>query len=222
MRHNMRIERWGGALAVMLLALTQMGCQGTYYNMWEKLGYPKREILVERVGKARDGQEAAKTQFQTTLEKFKAVTNFSGGDLEAKYNELSAQYDQCEKRADAVTGQIASVDSVAQALFKEWEGELAQYSSPELKAKSAAELQATKARYGQLLGAMRAAEAKMKPVLAAFHDQVLFLKHNLNAAAIASLEGTKVSLQGDVDKLIADMQKSIDESNKFISTMKTQ
>jgi hypothetical protein len=113
------------------------------------------------------------------------------------------------------------VDDVAKALFKEWEGELGQYSSPELKAKSAEELRATKARYEQLLAAMRAAEAKMKPVLAAFHDQVLFLKHNLNAQAIASLEGTKVNLQGDVDRLIADMQRSIDESNRFISTMKT-
>ena len=36
----------------------------------------------------------------------------------------------------------------------------------------------------------------MKPVLAAFHDQVLVLKHNLNARAIASLEGTAVTLQG--------------------------
>jgi len=199
-----------------------VGCQGAYYNMWEKLGYHKRDILVERVGKARDGQEAAKQQFQTTLDKFKSVTGFNGGDLEAKYNELSAQYDVCEKRATAVTSQIESVDSVAQALFKEWGDELAQYQNPDLKAKSAAELDATKARYNQLLASMRAAESKMKPVLAAFHDQVLFLKHNLNAQAIASLEGTKVSLQGDVDKLIADMQKAIEESNKFIKDMKTQ
>jgi len=208
-----------GMILLLLLAFTT-GCESTYFSAWEKLGYHKRDILVERVGKARDSQQAAKEQFKTTLEKFKAVTGFSGGDLEAKYNELSAQYDKCQTRATAVTTQIASVDDVAQALFKEWEGELAQYSNPDLKAKSAAELRTTRARYDQLLAAMRAAEAKMKPVLAVFHDQVLFLKHNLNAQAIASLEGTKVTLQGDVDRLIADMQKAIDESNKFISTMK--
>ena len=114
-----------------------------------------------------------------------------------------------------------SLRAVATALFKEWNEELTQYSSADLKAKSSEELRATRARYDQLLAAMRAAESKMKPVLAAFHDQVLFLKHNLNAQAIASLEGTKIRLQGDVDRLIADMQRSIDESNKFISAMKT-
>jgi hypothetical protein len=204
----------------MLTMAGLLGCQATYYNMWEKLGYHKRDILVERVGKARDGQEAAKEQFKTALEKFKGVTNFNGGNLEAKYNELSAEYDRCESRAGVVSKQIGSVDAVAGELFKEWEGELGQYQSAELKAKSAEELRATKARYGQMIAAMRAAEAKMKPVLGAFHDQVLFLKHNLNAQAIASLEGTKVSLQGDVDRLIADMQKAIDESNKFIASMK--
>jgi hypothetical protein len=208
-------------IVALVAAVMLVGCQSTYFAAWEKLGYHKRDILVERVGKARDGQESAKTQFQTTLQKFKSVTGFSGGDLEAKYTELSKEYDRCESRAGAVSTQINSVDDVAQALFKEWQGELEQYSSGDLKAKSAEELRATKARYGQLLAAMRTAESKMKPVLAAFHDQVLFLKHNLNAQAIASLEKTNVSLQGDVDKLIADMQKSIEESNKFISSMKT-
>jgi hypothetical protein len=208
-----------GVAAVVLAA---GGCQSTYFAAWEKLGYHKRDIMVSRVQKARDGQQAAKEQFQTTLDRFKAVTKFNGGDLEAKYKELQSEYDRCADRADAVSKQIASVETVAGELFKEWEGELAQYQSADLKRESEQELRTTRTRYGQLIGTMRQAEAKMKPVLAAFHDQVLYLKHNLNARAIASLEGTTVSLQGDVDRLIADMQRSIDESNRFISEMKTQ
>jgi hypothetical protein len=210
-------------VAVLLgcAGLGMAGCQSTYYAAWEKLGYHKRDILVSRVQKARDGQQEAKEQFQTTLQKFKAVTKFEGGELEAKYNELSGQYDACEARASAVSKQIESVESVADALFKEWNDELSQYQSADLKAKSEEELRTTKVKYQQLIGTMHAAESKMKPVLAAFHDQVLFLKHNLNARAIASLQGTAVTLQGDVDRLIAEMQRSIDESNRFISAMKT-
>jgi Skp family chaperone for outer membrane proteins len=209
--------------SVFLLAalLAATACQSTYYSAWEKLGYHKRDILVSRVQKARDGQQAVKEQFQTTLEKFKAVTGFKGGDLESKYNELNSEYDRCEARAKAVSGQIASVDSVANDLFKEWDKELAEYKSPELRQKSQEELRATESRYRELLATMKRAESKMTPVLQAFHDQVLFLKHNLNARAIASLESTTLSIQSDVDRLLADMQRSIDESNRFITDMKS-
>ena len=77
----------------------------------------------------------------------------------------------------------------------------------------------TKGQYEQLLRAMKAAESKMKPVLAAFKDQELFLKHNLNAQAIASLSGTAAQIQSDVTNLIRDMEVSIAEANKFIEQM---
>jgi hypothetical protein len=213
---------WVVMAAMTLATGAAGGCTSTYYAAWEKLGYHKRDIMVSRVQKARDGQQAAKEQFQTTLDRFKAVAKVDGGDLEAKYKELQKEYDRCAERAGAVSSQIDSVESVAGELFKEWEGELAQYQNPDLRRQSEEELRTTHTRYEQLIGTMRQAEAKMKPVLAAFHDQVLYLKHNLNARVIASLQGTTVALQGDVDRLIADMQRSIDESNRFISQMKTQ
>jgi len=39
------------------------------------------------------------------------------------------------------------------------------------------------------------AEDQIAPVLKAFHDQVLFLKHNLNSRAIGSLKGTSATLR---------------------------
>jgi hypothetical protein len=62
----------------------------------------------------------------------------------------------------------------------------------------------------------------MDPVLATFHDQVLFLKHNLNARAIASLDTTNNTLQADISRLIADMEASIKESESFIKSLKAQ
>jgi hypothetical protein len=68
---------------------------------------------------------------------------------------------------------------------------------------------------------MRAAAARMDPILGKFRDQVLFLKHNLNAQAIAGLTSTASNLQGDVSRLIEDMEKSIREADEFIRSMKT-
>ncbi|MBZ0172064.1 MAG: DUF2959 domain-containing protein, partial [Phycisphaerales bacterium] len=171
------------------------------------------------VQEARDEQEEAKEQFATTLEEFKALTGYDGGDLEKTYNKLKRELDRSEDAAGDVRGRITRIERVASALFREWETELDQYSSASLRDASEAQLRDTEARYEQLISAMRDAESRMEPVLVAFRDQVLFLKHNLNARAIASLDRTVLELESEVDRLIAEMNVSIAEANAFIEAM---
>ena len=45
------------------------------------------------------------------------------------------------------------------------------------------------------------------------------LKHNLNARALASLDGTNRELQTDIRQLIAEMDGSIREADAFIRTL---
>lgn len=199
--------------------LTLTGCQSAYYNTMEALGYEKREILVDRVEDARDQQEDAKEQFTTVLDEFKSVVEFDGGDLEDIYKRLERGHNKSKAQSDAVSKKIDSIEKVAAALFKEWQSELDEYENQELRAASAKQLANTRTRYQQLLTAMRRAEATIPPVLSALGDQVLFLKHNLNAQAIASIQGTVKGIQGDITSLITEMQKSIDEANTFIDQM---
>jgi Skp family chaperone for outer membrane proteins len=196
-----------------------LGCSSAYYGTLEKLGYPKRDLMVNRVESARDAQQDAKEEFESALEKFKSVLNFDGGALEEKYHQLKAAYDRSDARAETVRDRIESVEDVAEALFEEWEAELDQYSSSSLRRSSDRKLQQTKQQYARLINAMKRAEKKMEPVLAAFHDQVLFLKHNLNAKAIASLQTELVSVQSEIDGLIREMNASIKEANAFIGAM---
>src|SRR5262245_45621088 len=113
--------------AACVTLLFGFGCKSAYYGTWEKLGWAKRDILVDRVKDARDDQNAAKEQFKTTLEQFQQLTGFQGGDLEAKYKKLNSAYESCQSRADDVSKQIKSVDSVANDMFSEWHEELKQY-----------------------------------------------------------------------------------------------
>ena len=202
-----------------LAAAFLISCSSTTIAIKESLGIPKRDQLVARVKDARDEQQQAKQQFASALEEFLSVTGVSGGDLEAKYSKLKREYERSESRAEGVHGRIKDVERVADALFKEWKAELSQYSSDNLRQASQKELDATRSRYDALLGAMKSAESKMQPVLAAFKDQVLFLKHNLNARAIASLQGNVAQIQSDVGILIKDMEASIAEANSFIDQM---
>ncbi len=206
-------------LLCVAVLLPSAGCSTAAIAIKERLGYAKREQLVDQVQAARDEQEQAKEQFASTLDEFKALTGYDGGDLEKVYKRLKRDYERSERAAGDVKGRIRSVERVSSALFSEWESELDQYSSPALRDASAAQLRETKDRYRRLISAMKDAEARMDPVLAAFKDQVLFLKHNLNARAIASLDQTVLTLQGEVDRLIEEMNASIAEANAFIDAM---
>ncbi|QQE89981.1 DUF2959 domain-containing protein [Azotobacter chroococcum] len=197
-----------------LLALG--GCQSAYYSMMEKAGVHKRDILADRVEAARDSQQAAKEQFKDALERYRNVVQVQGGDLEARYVALEREYRASEASAKAVRQRIAAVEDVAGALFEEWEGELDQYSNATLRRASAKELERTRKQYKTLLTRMQAAEKRIEPVLSVLRDQVLFLKHNLNARAIGALQGEYRSLQGNVDQLLRDMQRSIDEADNFV------
>ena len=108
---------------------------------------------------------------------------------------------------------------MSEALFDEWEDELGQYTSKSLRRDSEKKLVQTRRQYDQLIKAMHRAEAKIDPVLKAFQDQVLYLKHNLNAQAIASLQSELVAVESDIADLIREMEKSIGEANSFIRTM---
>ncbi|MCJ7617676.1 MAG: DUF2959 domain-containing protein [Desulfobacterales bacterium] len=213
-----RKRAWDKIVSMCLLVFLA-GCQTVYYNTMEKIGYHKRDLLVSRVENARDAQSEAKEQFKSALEKFSAVLNFNGGELEEKYLQLKAEYDESEKKAEAVGDRIDSVENVAEALFEEWENELSQYSNANLRRNSEQKLRGTQKQYTKLINAMKRAEKKIEPVLAAFKDQVLFLKHNLNAKAISSLQSELVTVEADMVSLIKELEESIYEADKFISSM---
>ena len=202
---------------VVLLGLT--GCQSAYYATMEKFGIEKRDILVDRVEEAKDAQQDAQQQFSSALEEFSTLINFDGGELQTVYDNLNDQYEASKASAERVSARIDKVESVAGALFDEWQDELEKYSNDRLRRDSQQKLADTRRRYDTLLRSMRRAESKMAPVLSALQDNVLYLKHNLNASAIGALQGEFGGIKRDVDQLIKDMNKAIAESTAFINAM---
>lgn len=201
------------------LGLLLGACSSTYYAVMEQFGVEKREILKDRVVEGRDSQEEAKEQFRSALAAFKDVTGFDGGELEDAYEALNDEFQRCENRANVVRRRIDAIESVAEDLFEEWQEEAAQYADAALRSQSLKMLSDTRGRYGELFAAMKRSEQSMEPVLAAFRDRVLFLKHNLNAQAIAALQGNVAEIESDIGKLVADMEAAIRQANAFISTL---
>lgn len=212
-------------LIVGLLSLCLVGCQNmvdkAVIAAWEKVGVEKRDILVDRVEDAKESQEEAQQQFSSALEEFSTLINFDGGELQDVYDNLKDQYEASAASAARVTGRIDKVESVAESLFNEWESELDNYSKESLRRESERQLKDTRRKYQSLLKAMRRAEAKMPPVLAALQDNVLYLKHNLNASAVGALHGEFGQVKKEIDLLIKEMNSAISESNKFIESIQS-
>ncbi len=212
-------SRRHGTVLCLVPLLAVAACSSVYYDAMEQIGVHKRDILRDRVVAAKDDQRAAEEQFQTAYESFKSVTGYDGGNLEKAYNTLNGEYEESEARAEAVRDRIASIENVAAALFKEWEAEIDLISSASIRGDSSRKLATTKRHYGELIRAMKRAEEKMDPVLVAFRDRVLYLKHNLNAQAIASLKSSALEIENDVEALIGEIRVSIREAETFLESM---
>ena len=206
-------------VCVFAVTLFLLGCTPTYYKAMQTLGKEKRDILVQRVKDSKKDQEQTKEQLKTTMETFQELTGFKGGDLEKSYKKLNGEYERAEGQANKLRDRINSIDKVSDDLFSEWQKEIDQMGNATLKTRSTAMLRDAKEREGAYMKAMRKTETQMTPVLRAFHDQVLFLKHNLNARAIGSLKGTAASINTDVSSVMKSIDNSMQEADKLIASL---
>lgn len=212
-------SRRGIVFGLSLSLLLLVGCSSAYYSAYEKFGVYKRDLLKKRVVAARDDQKEAGEQFKDALTRIKELYGFDGGDLEKVYDSLKSDFDRSNAKAEDVRKRVKDVESVANDLFAEWEKELKDISSPNLRDKSREQLRDTRNRYEDLHTALKRAENSMEPVLTQFRDQVLFLKHNLNAQALSSLQKEALNIQDDITKLLSEMDKSIREADSFINAL---
>ena len=208
---------WCWALLVALIF--SIGCRSAVYSTYEKFGIHKRDLLKDAVEAARDDQEEASEQFKDALTRIKELYRFEGGNLEKTYNAPKRDFDRSERKAEDVRDRIDKVEMVAGDLFAEWERELKDISSADLRERSRRQLLQTRDRYDDLHRSLKRAERSMDPVLTQFRDHVLYLKHNLNAEAIGAIRGEAVDIQNEISQLIREMNAAIAEADQFLRTL---
>lgn len=200
----------------LVAAALFIGCQTTYYALWEKMGKEKRHLLRDQVENSLNDQEKASEAFKDALTRLKEMYGLEGGDLESMYNRLSSDYENCNKRAEIIDERIDKIQRIARDLFAEWRQEIDQIKNPKFRTQSTRKLKATQSRFASLEAALMTARKRMNPVLSNLKDYVLYLKHNLNAQAIGSLKGEASSIETDVNRLVRDIQRSIQAADAFL------
>jgi hypothetical protein len=189
------------------------------YSAWESVGVEKRDLFKREVNNVKEEQEDTQEAFKNALEQLKEVYAFDGGNLEREQKKLQASYNHAYKQSQDVHERIEKVDQVAKDLFEEWSGEIDEIKTSELRKKSSQQLSETKDRYGDLRKKLVKSESKIEPVLNRLHDQVLFLKHNLNAQAIAGLKVEGSKIESEISKLMKEMASSNKEAEDFIKSL---
>jgi hypothetical protein len=207
---------------LIFTSIVLLGCQSAYYSALEKVGVHKRDIMLDRVESAQTAQQDAQQQFKSALEQLSQLINYDGGDLAAQYELVNDQYEASKSSAEEVGSRITAIESVADALFDEWNDEIQQYSSASLKRQSQQKMKTTQRNYQSLIKSMYRAKDRMAPVLSALKDNSLYLKHNLNAQAIGALQGEYKTIKRDVESLVAEMSKAIAQSQQFIDLLQPE
>lgn len=213
-----RLNGFIHSFLTIFLIIFLTACQTAYYAAWEQLGKEKRHLLKDEVENVRADQEKASEEFKDVLSRIKTLYGFDGGDLERAYEKLKGDYEDCRERADAVNDRIDKVERIAADLFDEWQAEIEQIGNPKFKQQSREKLITTQRRYKTLRTAMQRSKASMAPVLRNLQDYVLYLKHNLNARAIGALKNEVDSIELEINRLVADMNRSIREVDTFLKT----
>lgn len=210
----------GRVVVALCMPVLAAGCATAYYKTLEQFGVEKRQILTDRVEDARNAQVAAKGQFADALEQYRSLVSFDAGELEDVYDKMSAAFERSERRAETVNRRIEDIGVVAEDLFEEWAEEIDEYTDSKLRRQSEALLRETQNDYGQMMVAMNRAASSMQPVLALFRDQVLFLRHNLNAQAIGALGAELDNIEFVTADAIEKMAQSIAEAERFLESMR--
>ncbi len=208
------------AATICFLAIALGGCASAKYSALEKVGIHKRDILVDRVEDARDSQSETREHLVSAYEELSALIGHDGGELEKQYKRLDKDVERARDATDELDDRLKSIDRVSEDLFEEWESELELYSSQALRNEQAKKLAESRKQFKHMRDRMQVARNRVDPVMAVLNDNVLYLKHSLNAQAVAALRGEAASLEGDVEALIRDMQIAIDEADAFISKMR--
>jgi hypothetical protein len=205
-----------------LMSFTITGCATTnsvYYTGMEKVGFHKRDIMVDRVKGVQDSQKEAQEKFKSALEHFGTLVTIKDNNLKKAYEKFNDEYEDAKEAAENLGSRIDQLEDVSLALFEEWEEELALYTNEKLKAQSKKQLNDTREKYTNMMRAMKSSQKSMTPILATFQDNVLILKHSLNAQAIGALQGEFGTLKKEIAALISQMNQSIKASDAFIKQM---
>ncbi len=206
-------------ISVTSLFLFTTSCEPRSYRIWEFLGWEKREILSSEVENVGENQKEIKEDFQSIYERIKTEYDYERDEIDDLYDQLKSDYEKAKNKADRIKASSKKIRQIAKALFAEWEEEAMAISNKNYRKDSLVKLRQAQARFKHLSASLHRSESQLDRVLVQLNDQVLYLKHNLNAKSLALFESEIKLVKNEIDELIKAIEKTIQYSQTFKHTL---
>ena len=176
----------------------------------------KTKIAKQAENLAKAGDSAKKaindvvTHVGNMLEGYNSIIDGAAGDPQSAYKKLASDLKSTEKMLQGAQKSAASMDKEAQKFFGAWEKDLAKFSSDEMRQKSQARLDESKADYAELGKVLGQARDEFAPLVQNLSDQILYLGRDLSAEAIADLQEEAAAVNQQAQEVTAKVNALID------------
>ena len=185
-------------------------------------GVKRVEQLTRKARSMVDAIANAKLQLLKTMDVYNTLMSEAAADRKGAYKKLQQEIATTTERRATIVTRASDVDLEAEALFKGWSDSLAAIGDPALRQRSEQRLATTKAHLAEIRNVGQKAAEVYGPVMKTLDDQVTYLGHDLNAAAVASLKPDAAKLNTEVQELGKRIDETITTANEAIAALEPQ
>jgi septal ring factor EnvC (AmiA/AmiB activator) len=201
-----------------IFAFSAMLLAGSFATAQE--GVNQTESLIKKGEQTVKAVSEARLQLEKTLANYNTIVDGKAADPKASYKDLGKAVKDTEDRVAAVSKRKDEMDAEAGTLFASWKASTDAISNPDLKKKSQDRLDATQARYGKIATAGKDARGEYDAFLTGLKDQITFLGHDLNPAAMTSLKPEAAKLNDKAKAMFVKIDAAAAAANASIDGMR--
>lgn len=145
-----------------------------------------------------------------------AASDFRQEDPASAYARFVQAIDNTEHQAKSFAGTVEPVKSAGNPVFTQWQQDVNQIQSENLRQKSQMRLAVARERYDAMLAAAEPAQQEFQKLVQSLRDIMLFLGHDMNPASIADIQEDARAVAIAAEQLDRKLQQSCNAARDYI------
>jgi chromosome segregation ATPase len=183
-------------------------------------GHERTDKLIERAEKIVKELKDSRKQVKKTLEAYEKMMKKNGDNRRSAYEKVTEEKKKCEKRAEETRKRIHEMEKQATKFFGEWEKNLKDIESEELRERSRQRKEDYHLRLERASVSGKDVKVELDSFLANLGDHLTYLEYDLNATSAKSLEADWDKLDQQASQLFDKMDEATRVIQECIRSLK--